>query len=117
MNDTLVIEKLKIDTIIGVHQWERKIKQTVLVDLELEIERSNPANKDQIENTLDYTAVADKVSNIVEGSSYMLIESLAEALASKLIEEFSLIRIRLKLSKPSAIENAENVSIIMYRPI
>ena len=115
MNDNLSIEGLKVDTIIGVYQWEREVKQSVIIDLVLEIKSTRSGFEDSIEFAVDYVAVSDMVSNLVQSSSFLLIESLAEAIAGKLLKEFAIRSIRLKLSKPSAIQNAANVGITIER--
>ena len=115
MNDNLSIEGLKVDTIIGVYQWEREVKQSVIIDLVLEIKSTRSGFEDSIEFAVDYVAVSDMVSNLVQSSSFLLIETLAEAIAGKLLKEFAIRSIRLKLSKPSAIQNAANVGIIIER--
>ncbi len=115
MNDNLSIEGLKVDTIIGVYQWEREVKQSVIIDLMLEIKSTRSGFEDSIEFAVDYVAVSDMVANLAESSSFLLIESLAEAIAGKLLKEFAIRSIRLKLSKPSAIQNAANVGITIER--
>ena len=115
MNDNLSIEGLKVDTIIGVYQWEREVKQSVIIDLVLETKSTSSGLEDSIEFAVDYVAVSDMVSNLVQSSSFLLIETLAEAIAGKLLKEFAIRSIRLKLSKPSAIQNAENVGITIER--
>ena len=115
MNDNLSIEGLKVDTIIGVYQWEREVKQSVIIDLVLEIKSTSSGFEDSIEFAVDYVAVSDMVSNLVQSSSFLLIESLAEAIAGKLLKEFAIRSIRIKLSKPSAIQNAANVGITIER--
>ena len=115
MKDILSIEGLKVDTTIGVYKWEREVKQSVIIDLVLEIKNTNPAFEDSIEFAVDYTAVSDAVSNLVRSSSYLLIESLAEAIAKQILKEFAIRKVRLKLSKPSAIQSASNVSIHIER--
>ena len=115
MKDILSIEGLKVDTTIGVYKWEREVKQSVIIDLVLEIKNTNPAFEDSIELAVDYTAVSDMVSDLVRSSSYLLIESLAEAIAKQILKEFAIRKVRLKLSKPSAIQSASNVSIHIER--
>ena len=115
MKDILSIEGLKVDTTIGVYKWEREVKQSVIIDLVLEIKNTNSTFQDSIESAVDYTAVSDVVSNLVQSSSYLLIESLAEAIAKQILKEFAIRKVRLKLSKPSAIQSASNVSIHIER--
>ena len=115
MKDNLSIEGLKVDTTIGVYEWEREVKQSVIIDLVLEIKNTNSAFKDSIEFAVDYTAVSEVVSNLVRSSSYLLIESLAEAIVRQILKEFPIRKVRLKLSKPSAIQKAANVSVHIER--
>jgi len=115
VNDNLSIEGLKVDTIIGVYQWEREVKQSVIIDLVLDTKSTSSGLEDSIEFAVDYVAVSDMVSNLVQSSSFLLIETLAEAIAGKLLKEFAIRSIRLKLSKPSAIQNAANVGITIER--
>jgi len=115
VSDNLSIEGLKVDTIIGVYQWEREVKQSVIIDLMLEIKSTRSGFEDSIEFAVDYVAVSDMVANLAQSSSFLLIESLAEAIAGKLLKEFAIRSIRLKLSKPSAIQNAANVGITIER--
>ena len=115
MKDILSIEGLKVDTTIGVYKWEREVKQSVIIDLVLEIKNTNPTFEDSIEFAVDYMAVSDMVSDLVRSSSYLLIESLAEAIARQILKEFAIRKVRLKLSKPSAIQSASNVSIHIER--
>ena len=115
MKDILSIEGLKVETTIGVYKWEREVKQSVIIDLVLEIKNTNSTFQDSIESAVDYTAVSDVVSNLVQSSSYLLIESLAEAIAKQILKEFAIRKVRLKLSKPSAIQSASNVSIHIER--
>lgn len=115
MKDNLSIEGLKVDTTIGVYEWEREVKQSVIIDLVLEIKNTNSAFKDSIEFAVDYTAVSEVVSNLVRSSSYLLIESLAEAIVRQILKEFPIRKVRLKLSKPSAIQKAANVSVYIER--
>ena len=81
----------------------------------LEIKSTRSGFEDSIEFAVDYVAVSDMVANLAESSSFLLIESLAEAIAGKLLKEFAIRSIRLKLSKPSAIQNAANVGITIER--
>ncbi len=115
MKDTIYIEQLKIDCIVGVNDWERNIRRQVILDLKLETDVTKAAEKDTIEDAIDYKTVSDRVTSFVQSSSYLLIETLAEYVADLVLTEFPVSRISLKLSKPGAVSNAKNVGVSIER--
>ena len=115
MRDVVFIQGLRADAVIGVHDWERRLRQTLVIDLSLASDGSVAAATDQLPEALDYDAVAQRVTALVEASRFQLIESLAEAIARVLREEFGIPWLRLRLSKPGAVANAEAVGIEIER--
>ena len=115
MTDTMVIEQLQVDTVIGVYERERGIRQVVFIDIELTTDINKPAASDNITDAIDYRAISDRITDFVRGSSFFLIEALVENIAAILLDEFGMDRVLVKLSKPSAIENADNVSVQIER--
>lgn len=113
--DIIYIRELKIDCVIGVWDWERKIKQRVLIDLDMAFNIDKAAKSDKLEDTLDYKAVSKRLQQAVGDSSFQLLESLAEFVSQILLEEFSIPWIRLRLNKKSALSNAEDVGVIIER--
>ncbi|MCV6623486.1 MAG: dihydroneopterin aldolase [Cellvibrionaceae bacterium] len=113
--DTVFIEGLAVDATIGVFDWERRIKQRLLIDLEMAWDIKAAAKSDRLEHTLDYKAVSDRVAELVASSQYELIESLAEEIAAALRKEFSIAWLRLRLSKPGAVVAAKNVGLLIER--
>ena len=113
--DTVFIEDLRIETVIGIYDWERKIKQTVALDLEMAFDNRKPASTDTIEDTLDYKAVSKRLIAFVEGSHFELVETLAERCAQIVREEFRVPWLRLKLSKPGAVRGSKAVGVIIER--
>ncbi len=113
--DKILIEGLEVRTVIGIYDWEREIRQTVRLDMEIAWNVSKAAASDAIEDTLDYKAVAKRLISFIEGSSFGLIESLAESCAKIVIEEFGAPWLRLKLSKPGAVRGSENVAVVIER--
>ncbi|MDQ6960528.1 MAG: dihydroneopterin aldolase [Mariprofundaceae bacterium] len=113
--DKILIEGLEVRTVIGIYDWEREIRQTVRLDMEIVWNVSKAAASDAIEDTLDYKAVAKRLISFVESSSFGLIESLAESCAKIVIEEFGAPWLRLKLSKPGAVRGSENVAVVIER--
>jgi 7,8-dihydroneopterin aldolase/epimerase/oxygenase len=113
--DHVFIERLEIDTLIGIYDWERKIRQPLWFDLEMAFDNRVPAASDQIADTLDYKAVSKRLVEFVGASDYGLVETLAERCAELVIREFGVSRVRLKLSKPGAVRGARAVGVVIER--
>ncbi|MGA8277286.1 MAG: dihydroneopterin aldolase [Rhodanobacteraceae bacterium] len=113
--DTVFIENLCIDCVIGIYDWERRIRQPVAIDLEMAFDNTRPAASDRIEDTLDYKAVAKRLIGFVEASEFQLVETLAERCADIVLAEFDVGWLRLKLSKPGAVRGADNVGVAIER--
>ena len=116
MHDKVFIEDLRVQTVIGVFDWEREIKQTVSVDLEMAFDIRKAAASDQIEDTLDYKAVSKRLIGFIEESEFQLVETLAERCAAIVLSEFPVTWLRLKLSKPGAVRGSNAVGVIIERP-
>ncbi len=115
MKDCVFIEDLRIQTVIGVYDWEREITQTVSLDLEMGFDIRPAADSDHIDDTLDYKSVAKRLISFVEGSEFQLVEALAEHCARIVLEEFPVQWLRLKLSKPGAVRGSSAVGVIIER--
>ncbi len=113
--DIVFIEDLRIDTVIGIYDWERRIRQTVALDLEMAFDNTRPATSDDIADTLDYKAVSKRLIGFVEASAFQLVETLAERCAAIVREEFGVAWVRLKLSKPGAVRGARAVGVCIER--
>jgi len=113
--DRVLIEGLEVRTVIGIYDWEREIRQTVRLDLEMAWDITRAAQTDSIEDTLDYKAVSKRLIAFVESSSFGLIETLAEHCANIVLTEFSVPWLRLKMSKPGAVRGSENVAVLIER--
>lgn len=113
--DKIFLNDLKIDTIIGIYDWERQTRQTLSFDLEMDWDIKSAAATDDISKTLDYGAVAQEVVAFVKASEYLLIESLAEDLCARLLTRFSIPRIKLTLSKPVALHGQNTARIVIER--
>ena len=113
--DTVFIEDLRIETVIGIYDWERKIRQVVALDLEMAFDNRKPAASDRIEDTLNYKAVSKRLIAFVEGSRFQLVETLAERCAEIVRSEFSVTWLRLKLSKPGAVRGSKAVGVVIER--
>ncbi len=114
-SDRILIEGLEVRTVIGIYDWERELRQTVRLDLEMAWNIKKAAEMDNIEHALNYKAVAKRLIAFVEGSSFGLIEALAEECARIVLTEFGTPWLRLKMSKPGAVRGSENVAVIIER--
>ena len=113
--DKVFIEALEVECVIGIYGWERKIRQPVVLDLEMAFDNRKPASTDAIEDTLDYKAVSKRLIQFVGDSSFGLVETLAENCARIILEEFGVRRVRLKLSKLGAVRGARAGGVIIER--
>jgi 7,8-dihydroneopterin aldolase/epimerase/oxygenase len=113
--DKIFIHALKTETIIGIYDWERQVRQTVLIDVEISADIRKAALTDSIEDTLNYKRVAKRVLAFVEASQFHLVETLAEHLAMLILEEFGVGWVRITLSKPGAVRSSRDVGVALER--
>ncbi|MAR89650.1 MAG: dihydroneopterin aldolase [Pseudomonadota bacterium] len=113
--DIVFIRDLKIKTVIGVFDWERKIQQTLILDLELATDNRRAAANDAIDDALNYKAVTDRVTEFVATSEFQLVETLAERVAALVMSEFAVPWLRLRVAKPGAIPQARDVGVLIER--
>jgi 7,8-dihydroneopterin aldolase/epimerase/oxygenase len=113
--DRIFLRSLSIECIIGFIEWERRVKQTVLVDLELPADCRRAALTDEVTATLDYKKVAKRVIAFVEASQFKLVETLAHRTALLLLEEFALPWVRISINKPGAIRSSRDVGVTLER--
>jgi dihydroneopterin aldolase len=113
--DIVFIRDLRIDTVIGIYDWEREIRQTVVFDLEMGTDIAKAAATDAIEDTLDYKAVSKRLIEFVRASEFQLVETLAERCAEIVLTEFQVPWVRLTLNKVGAVSAARDVGVIIER--
>ncbi len=113
--DIVFINDLRIETIIGIYDWERKVKQTISLDLEMGADIRKSAETDAIEDTLDYKAVAKRLIAFVGESEYQLGETLAEKIAGIVLAEFSVSWVKLTVHKPGAVRGSRDVGVVIER--
>jgi dihydroneopterin aldolase len=115
--DKIFIHALKTETIVGIFDWERQVKQTVVMDIEFSADIAKAALSDSIDDTLNYKGVAKRVLTFVEESSFHLVETLAEHVAMLILEEFGVSWVSIVLSKPGAIRNSRDVGVMLERTL
>ncbi len=113
--DIVFLKDLRIETVIGVYDWEREVKQTVVLDVEMSADIAKAAASDHIDDTLDYKSVAKRLIEFVEQSEFQLVETLAERCTQIIREEFGVAWVRLILNKIGAVTNARDVGVIIER--
>lgn len=113
--DTIFLHGLEVECVIGVWEWERRIKQKVKIDLDMAVDIRNAAATDQLDDTLNYKAIAKRVISHVENSNYQLVETLAESVADILINEFTVPWCRVKINKGGAVRGTRAVGVIIER--
>ena len=113
--DIIFLRDLRIDTIIGIYDWERSTRQTVSLDLEMATDIRKAAATDHIDDTLNYKAVAKRLIAFVSESEFQLVETLAERICELVLEEFQVPWVRLTLNKGGAVRGARGVGIIIER--
>ncbi len=114
--DKIIIHALKIETVIGCLAWERQVKQSVIFDLELELDSKLAGDTDNLDNTLDYSQITQTIIKFVENSQFKLIEALASQTAQLILEKFNISHLRLTLTKLAAIPHTKAVSVSIVRP-
>lgn len=115
--DIIYLNDLRIDTVIGIYDWERRITQTVSFDLEMATDIRKAAASDSIEDTLDYKSVAKRLIAFVSESKFQLVETLAEEVANIILNEFKVPWVRVRLNKKGAVRYAGDVGIIIERGV
>ncbi len=113
--DTIFLSELKVDTVIGIWDWERRIRQTVIIDLEMSADIARAAASDEVVDTLNYKSVAKRVQSFVADSKFQLVETLAERIAAIIREEFEVQWVSVRVNKPGAIRGSKGVGVAIER--
>jgi dihydroneopterin aldolase len=114
-SDRIFLRGLAVDCIIGFIDWERRVKQTVVIDLEMSIDCRNAAIRDDVADTLNYKSVAKRLISFVQESKFNLVETLVERIAQLVLAEFGVEWVRITLSKPGAIRGSRDVGVTIER--
>lgn len=113
--DIIYLTDLRVDTVIGIYDWEREITQTVRFDLEMATDIRKAAQSDSIEDTVDYKAVSKRVSDFVGQSKFQLVETLVERVAEIIINEFHVPWVKVTINKKGALSDATDVGVMIER--
>tara|TARA_B100000768_G_scaffold61140_1_gene59220 strand:+ start:1314 stop:1670 length:357 start_codon:yes stop_codon:yes gene_type:complete len=113
--DIVYIRDLRIETIIGIYDWEREVKQEVSFDLDMAADIRRAAQTDDIQYALNYKSIAKRIISFIQASEFLLVERMAEEVANIVRVEFSVPWLRLRVSKPGALRGSQDVGIIIER--
>ncbi|HEV8018796.1 MAG TPA: dihydroneopterin aldolase [Steroidobacteraceae bacterium] len=113
--DRIFLHGLTAECIIGFIDWERRVKQTVVLDLEMPVDCRAASRSDNVADTLDYKKVAKRVLAFIEASEFQLVETLAHRIALLVLEEFAVEWVRVALNKPGAIRSSRDVGVVLER--
>ncbi len=113
--DIVFIRDLQIETVIGIYDWERKVRQIISLDIDMATDIQKAANSDNIDDTLSYKTVAKRLIAFVEESEFELVEALAEKICAIILEEFEVPWVRLTLNKPGAVRGSKSVGVMIER--
>ena len=113
--DTIFLKELRVKAVIGVFEWERRVRQTVLIDLELAADARAAAKSDALEDTLDYKTISNRIRDFAENNAFGLIETLAQKISDILLDEFNVTQAKITVSKPGAIRGSKTVGITIER--
>lgn len=113
--DTIFISELKVQTNLGVPEWERMVAQTIIVDIEIAYDLAAACQSDAIEDTIDYGAVVNRIRETLEAHSFKLVESLAEHVCQLIFNEFKAAKVRIKVAKPAILPGLKALGVILER--
>ena len=113
--DTVFIRDLRVKTLVGIFEWERRIRQEIRLDIEMGFDIRTASGSDDIKDALDYKAVAQRVKTHVEESEFQLVEALAESIATLVLKEFPVSAVKVALNKTGAVTDARDVGVIIER--
>lgn len=113
--DKVYLEDLNVDTIIGIHPWEREVLQRLVLQVEVAVDVAAVAARDDLALGVDYSALADRLSEFIRDGRYRLLETLAEEAAAMIMDEFGARWLRLRVGKPGAVTRAGEVGVEIER--
>lgn len=113
--DIVFVNQLQVDTVIGVYEWEKNIRQTLVIDLQMATDIRQAAAGDDLAHTIDYAVVCEKVQQLVQAQPLELIETVAENIASLVLQQFSARAVMVRINKPGAVKTAATVGVEIRR--
>ena len=115
MTDQVLIEALRVDTVIGVYEWEKTIQQTLVIDVVMDCDNRPAAEQDNIDLAVDYARVSDAITELLQAQPRQLIETVAEDIAKLVLQQFAVRQVQVKVAKPDAVAAAQQVAVRISR--
>ncbi len=113
--DTIFLSEVKVQTKLGVPEWERMTPQTIILDIEIGYDLSKACQSDDVNDTIDYGAVVNRVRGTLQENSFQLVETLAEHLCQLILKEFSALSVKIKVAKPTILPGLKALGVIIQR--
>jgi dihydroneopterin aldolase len=113
--DKIFLTGLSVECIVGIWEWERQVKQTVVLDVEMATDIRKAAASDHIDDTIDYKQVSKRLQSFVGESQFQLVETLTERIAEVIVKEFGVTWVKVKLNKQGALRGSRDVGILIER--
>ncbi len=113
--DTIFISELKVQTKLGVPEWERMVPQTIILDIEMGFDLSKACQSDAINDTIDYGAVVGRIRETLSSNSFKLVEKLAEHIAQLILSEFGALSVKVKVAKPAVLGGLKALGVEIQR--
>ncbi|WP_019519563.1 dihydroneopterin aldolase [Faucicola boevrei] len=114
-NDVVFIKGLKVDAVIGVYEWEQKIAQPLIYDIEMYGSQQQASQTDNINDALNYKTVCERIAEVSLANKVALLERLAELVAQMILSEFATQKVSVTIHKPTAIKEADSVGVKVTR--
>ena len=113
--DIIFISELRIETLIGIYEWEQQVPQTIQLDLEVGLSGQHAARSGRIGDTIDYSKVVERIERLLKEQHFMLLEKAAESIADVVMGEFGAPWIRVSIAKLGALRNVKRLGIVIER--
>jgi dihydroneopterin aldolase len=113
--DTIFLSEVKVQTKLGVPEWERMTPQTIILDIEIGYDLSKACQSDDVDDTIDYGAVVNRVRETLQENSFQLVEKLAEHLCQLILKEFNALSVKIKVAKPTVLPGLKALGVAIAR--
>jgi 7,8-dihydroneopterin aldolase/epimerase/oxygenase len=115
--DIIFLSEVKVQTKLGVPEWERMVEQTIILDIEIGYDLSKACKSDDVADTIDYGAVVSRVRETLSENSFQLVEALAEHLCQLILKEFGALSVKVKVAKPAILPGLKALGVVIERKI
>ena len=113
--DIIFLHEIKIDLIIGIYDWERKIPQTVILDIDIGLPNCHAARSDKVEDTIDYGDVVKRIEASLVDKQFSLVEALAEHIAQLILQKYKAPWVKVAVTKLGLIKNVKHLGVVIER--